>query len=278
MRLSYLPIAGLALALASPLSAQTAPESAASGRLSYADIADLALASPIVAVATIDNAIPLRDERAVGVPAGLVRFYVEADLTTLIRSGQPIASRIRYLVDARLAPDGDRPELEGRIVLLMMRAAPGRPGEMQLVTRDAQLDWSPELEARVRAVLGEATGGDAPPQVTGIGSAFSVPGALPGESETQIFLTTADGRPVSLTVLRRPGEQTRWSVSLGEIVESSSRPPERDTLLWYRLACALPPALPRTAMEEGNAQNFATAEADYRFVLEALGECVRTRG
>ena len=40
------------------------------------------------------------------------------------------------------------------------------------------------------------------------------PASLPGESETQIFLQTADQRPISLTVLRRPGEQPRWSVAL----------------------------------------------------------------
>src|SRR3546814_1145016 len=37
---------------------------------------------------------------------------------------------------------------------------------------------------------------DAPPVITGVGCAFHVPGSLPGEGETQIFLATADGSPV----------------------------------------------------------------------------------
>src|SRR3546814_7628869 len=72
-----------------------------------------------------------------------------------------------------------------------------------------------------------------------------VPGTIPGESETQIFLRTSDQRPVSLSVLRRPGEAPKWSVSLDEMVDESSAPAGRDTLLWYRLACFLPGQLPQ---------------------------------
>lgn len=278
MRPTTTLLASLTLIACAPIAAQepgVAPPAAA-GALTYADVADLALAAPIVARAQIENAIRLRDERAVGVPPGYVRYYVEADLSTLIRSNEPVASSIRYLVDAPLDARGRRPDLEGRQVILMMTRGQ-RAGEMQLVTRDAQLDWTPELEARVRAILTEAAAADAPPVVTGVASAFSVPGALPGESETQIFLATSDGRPVSISVLRRPGEEPRWSISLSEIVESAMPPPTPDTLLWYRLACSLPPALPASAMETGNQQRFAVADADYRFVLGELGTCARTR-
>src|SRR3546814_13668580 len=74
-------------------------------------------------------------------------------------------------------------------------------------------------------------------KITEVGDAFHVPGTIPGESETQIFLRTSDQRPVSLSVLRRPGEAPKWSVSLDEMVDESSAPAGRDTLLWYRLAC-----------------------------------------
>jgi hypothetical protein len=87
----------------------------------------------------------------------------------------------------------------------------------------------------------------AAPRITGIGRAFHVPGNLPGESETQIFLQTADSRPVSLSVLRRPGETPRWAVALSEIVDEAAVPPAPGTLLWYRLACTLPRACRRRA-------------------------------
>jgi len=115
----------------------------------------------------------------------------------------------------------------------------------------------------------------APPPVTGITSAFHVPGSLPGESETQIFLRTADNRPISLNVLRRPGEQPRWAVALGEMVDNSAEPPRRDTLLWYRLACGLPRQLPAAALDQIDIPARAGARADYQLVLDGLGACQR---
>ncbi len=99
-----------------------------------------------------------------------------------------------------------------------------------------------------RRIIQETISPDAPPEVTGIGNAFHVTGDLPGSGETQIFLTTADNRPVSIGIQRTPGEQPRWSVALSELVGEGAVPPARDTLLWYRLACALPPALPDSSV------------------------------
>ena len=121
------------------------------------------------------------------------------------------------------------------------------------------------------------TQGDAPPRLTGIGRAFHVPGSLPGESETQIFLQTAGGRPISLTVLRRPGQQPRWAVALSEIVDEAAAPPAPDTLLWYRLACTLPAALPPQSLSEASAEEAQAIRADYAVVIDGLGRCTRHR-
>lgn len=265
----------LALAMPQTVSGQpAAPEES----LTYADLADLALTAPIVASAAIDRATRLRDERAVGVPAGHVRYYVEADLLSLIRSPGPLPSRVRYLVDVPLGPDGRRPRIEDRRVLLLAAPVPGRGGEIRLVAPDAQLDWTEAREAKLRSILTEAADPDAPATITGVGSAFSVPGSLPGESETQIFLSTSDGSPVSLSVLRRPNQQPRWTVSLSEIVESASPPPQNETLLWYRLACFLPESLPVSSMEAMDEQQLRTARADYQLIMRDLGPCPRSRG
>jgi hypothetical protein len=87
----------------------------------------------------------------------------------------------------------------------------------------------------------------APPAISGIGRAFHVPGVLPGASETQLFLVTARGQPISITILREPQAQPRWFVSLSEFVDAGATQPPRDSLLWYRLACFLPAQLPRRA-------------------------------
>jgi len=252
-------------------------EFSAEVELTYADMADLSLSAPIVATARIDRARRLDEERAVGVAPNHVRFYVEAELETLIRSTDGVPARVSYLVDVPRDADGRRPRIRDRQVILLADAVPGRRGELQLIAPDAQIDWSQHREQVIRAILSEAASEDAPGTVTGVGSAFSVPGTLPGESETQIFLATSDGRPVSLSILRRPNQQPRWAVSLGEIVERASPPPDRNTILWYRLACFLPDSLPNASLENMETRQISVARADYRLVRADLGICRRKR-
>lgn len=244
---------------------------------SYADLADRAVPAPVVLSATISDAIRVEAERSAGTPAGHARFYVEADAIALIRGPAGLPPRVRYLVDMPLGPKGKPPKLRKQSVLLLARPVPNRPGELQLVARDAQLPLSPELEQRVRAILTEAVRSDAAPPVTGIASAFHVPGAIPGEGETQIFLATRNDRPISLNVLRRPGQDPQWSIALSEIVDEAAQPPARDTLLWYRLACGLPRSLPDQALAELEPAAAQAAREDYRYVLQQLGSCTRSR-
>jgi hypothetical protein len=244
---------------------------------SYADLADRALAAPVVLTATISQAIRLEPERAAGLPPGHARFYVEADASALIRGPAGMPPRVRYLADVPLSTKGKAPKLKKQIMLILARPVPNRPGELQLIARDAQMPLTPELEQRIRAILTEVVRQDAPPQVTGVASAFHVPGAIPGEGETQIFLSTPSSRPISLNVLRRPGQERQWSVALSEIVDEAAQPPARDTLLWYRLACGLPRELPAQAIAELESSAAEAARDDYGYVLTQLGRCARTR-
>ena len=159
----------------------------------------------------------------------------------------------------------------------MANRVPNRPGDLRLVAADAQIPYSPEAAEMLRAIVRESSGPDAPPRIVGIGRAFHVPGSLAGESETQFFLLTADNRPISLTVLRRPGEQPRWSVALCEIVDDGAAAPAPNTLLWYRLACTLPARLPADALSEATPEEAQAIQTDYRLVMEGLGRCARTR-
>ncbi len=244
---------------------------------SYADLADRALAAPVALTATISDAIRVEPEQAAGLQPGQARFYVEADAATLIRGPAGLPPRVRYLVDLPLGPKGKAPKLRKQQVLILARPVPNRAGELQLVARDAQIPLTPEIDERVRAILTEAVRQDAPPALTGIASAFHVPGAIPGEGETQIFLSTRDNRPVSLNVLRRPGQDRHWSIARSEIVDEAERPPARDTLLWYRLACGLPRELPQATTAELDTAAAEAARDDYRFVLQQLGPCGRSR-
>lgn len=263
------------VASASGTGADSAMQRSAEQAAGYADLADLVLAAPIIADATIRSTTRIKGPEATGVAPGLTRFYVEADVTALIRGSGGVAPRLGYLLDIGPDAGGRLPKLKKARVLLFARAAGESSAQVQLVARDAQRDWSPALDGRVRQIARDVLAADAPPVITGVGNAFHVPGALPGEGETQIFLTTADQRPVSLSILRRPGEQPRWAVALSEIVDEAAGPPAPGTLLWYRLACALPAAMPdrSTASLAGNESTIA--REDYQFVLAALGPCGR---
>jgi hypothetical protein len=244
----------------------------------YADLADLALAAPVAAQVRIARATALKAERAPGLKPGAVRFYVEATLVSLIRSPQSLPARLSYVVDLPFDSKGKAPRLsKGSEFLVLAAPVPGKPGELRLAAADAQIGFTAERAATLRSIIREASSASPPPRIAGIGRAFHVPGAIRGESETQIFLQTAGGTPVSLTVLRRPGATPVWAVALSEIVDESAEPPAPGTLLWYRLACGLPRALPRQSLAEADAEGVAAIEADYRLVLDRLGPCARTR-
>lgn len=246
--------------------------------LTYADLADLALPAPVAAHVRIRRAVALEAEQAASVPPGKTRFYVEADLVSLIRGAQGLPARVSYLADVANDSRGRAPKLRRKTEYLVLAATvPGRPGELRLVAPDAQLPYTPAGADRLRTILAEAAAADAAPAITGIGRAFHVPGAIPGESETQIFLQTANGDPVSLNVLRRPGQAPRWAVALSEIVDDAAAPPQPDSLLWYRLACTLPAALPRQSLSEAEPAHGDAIRADYRLVIEGLGACARSR-
>lgn len=277
MRAFLLAAAAVALAAAAagPADSQSPPPSPG---LSYADLADLGAGAPVVAHLRIRDADALSPSEAPNVAAGYRRFQIEAEVVALIRGTGGIDGRVRYLVDLPNDSRG-RPARLGRRaeMLVMANRVPNRPGDLRLVAADAQIPYSPEAAEMLRAIVRESTGPGAPPRIVGIGRAFHVPGSLSGESETQFFLLTADNRPISLTVLRRPGEQPRWSVALSEIVDDGAAAPTPNTLLWYRLACTLPARLPADALSEASPEEGQAIQADYRLVMEGLGRCARAR-
>jgi hypothetical protein len=265
----------LIAAVAQPVESQNVPQPPA---MAYADLADLALAAPVVAHVRVEDADALNQREAPNVPPGHRRFLIEGNVVALIRGPAELSQRVTYLVDLPDDAHGRATRVRKRDEFLVFATAvPGRPGELRLRAPDAQLRYDPATAEQVRSILRESLGANPPPRITGIGRAFHVPGSLAGESETQIFLQTADNRPISLNVLRRPGEQPRWSVALSEIVDDAAGPPQRDTLLWYRLACTLPSSLPRQSLAEAGREEARAVQADYRLVLERLGPCTRLR-
>lgn len=248
--------------------------------LSYADIADLADASPIIAISRVQG-IKNVELAVPESPAGKVKYrLITSKIESLIRGKEGISSKVSFLVQ-KPANVNDPTMLQSvdwrRGLNVLIFAKPGaRPNTLQLVSRNAAQRWSPEIEAITRSVTTELLGASPPPRVIGIGDAFHVTGSVKGESETQIFLKTDSGNPVSISILHRPGEAARWGVSLGEIVDDAAIPPASGTLLWYRLACSLPSTLPFTSISNLTVLDAEAARRDYRFVMESLGSCGRT--
>ncbi|WP_240330744.1 hypothetical protein [Sphingorhabdus sp. Alg239-R122] len=242
-------------------------------RADYVALTKLSTTAPLVARVRVKDSIPLPAERAPGIPPDKVRLYIEAEVISLIRGRSGIGESIRYLVDVPRSDRGKAPKYKKREFLIFAKPVRGRPGEIQLVGKNAHMAWTPDTEQRTKNILREIVSPDAPPDITGIREALHVPGNLQGEGETQIFLKTESGAPASITILRRPGIVPQWAVSLTEILDESARIPERNTLLWYKLACFLPEKLPSESLISDNARANALARTDYQFVRRQLGPC-----
>jgi hypothetical protein len=242
----------------------------------YADIASLADAAGLIARVEIRDQAQVEPERAPGLAPNHARLYLEARTEALLYGSGALGRDVSYLADVPLRANGKAPDLEERRVLVFARPVAGSPERLQLVGANAQLPATPELETRIRALATELAARDSPPRVTGIRDAMWVPGNLAGESETQLFLATRSGAPVTLSIIRRPGQAPQWGVSWGEIVDQAARAPEKDTLEWYRLACFLPPTLPANAVLSRDPQVRSEAAKDYALVMQDLGPCART--
>lgn len=246
----------------------------------YADLVALAEASDMIVRVQIRRQTTLKPERAPGLLPGFARLYIEARTLSLIAGQRALGESLVYLSDVPLTAKGKPPKLKRREMVLFARRSQGggtkKATAIQLAGRFGQLDYSFALEERLRPILSDLADGNVPPRITGVSDALAVPGTLVGESETQIFLGTDTGAPVSVSVLRRPGQRPAWGVSWGEIIDSSSRPPESQSLEWYRLACSLPDSLPGSANLARDPAARQLAARDYSFVIEALGPCGRS--
>ena len=178
------------------LGASSAPPPAAPP-VTYADVAGLADAAGLIARVEIRRQAEVEPERAPGLAPGHVRLYIDADTEALLYGRGALGGSVAYLADVPLNSKGKPPKLKGQRMLLFARTVPGNAARLQLVGPNTQLPASPELEARVRAIATELAAADSPPRVTGIDDALWVPGNLAGESETQLFLETKSGAPVT---------------------------------------------------------------------------------
>ena len=243
----------------------------------YAELVELASAADVVMRVSVEDQATVKPERAPGLQAGMARLYLETATEAVLGAPRQVRESNAFLVDMPLTSRGKAPKLKDMRYLIFANFVDSRPGELQLARPGAMMMADAALEQRTAAVLrqlAEAQG--IGPLPTGIRDVISVPGNLAGESETQMFVETGSGTPVSLSVIRRPGMAPEWGVSWSEIVDQSASSPQADTLDWYRLACFLPRELDRSAFLQDDPASRSRAMEDYDFVLDSLGTCARS--
>lgn len=243
---------------------------AAAASPSHADLADLTLAAPVVIRATITNSERIADKDSSGLRPGRVRLLITAAVDAALVAPGAIPASLSWLWDAPLDARGKAPKPKGQPVLAWL-AAPAADGKTRLVAGSGQQPWDAAIEARVRTIATEARSGSVP-AINGVANGFRADGTVPGESESQFFLTATGGNGVTMVVTTKPGEPRRVAVARGDVIDESAMIVRPETLLRYRLACYLPAELPKSAGGSDPA-----LAADWRAALASLGPCGRTQ-
>ena len=260
----------LAIALPSAASPAAAlPAAPASPPLAHADLADLTLAAPVIVRATITGTERIADKASPGLKPGRARLLITAAVDAAIVAPGAIPASLSWLWEAPTDARGKPPKPKGSAIIAWI-AMPAADGKTRLVSGRAQQPLDPAIEARTRTLATEARTGTVP-IITGVANGFRAEGTVPGESESQFFITAADGKGLTMVVTTRPGQARRIAMARGDVIDESAMVVKPDTLLRYRLACFLPAQLPMAA---GGAD--PALAGDWRAAIAALGSCGRT--
>lgn len=241
--------------------------------LSWTDLADLSLASDVVLVAAVSSIDRFSRRDAPDVPPGQVRAVVRADLVAALKAPGILPAEAAWRWQGPADARGRTPFAKEDRFLLFAAPLPGGGNPsvypLRLVSAQGQQPWSAAAEATVRDVLRQALAPGAQGlMVTDLRDAFRSEGDVPGTAESQFFLKTEGGQPLTLLVRRRAGSEPEVRAASGELVDRAA-PVEPRTLLWRGLACGMPATLPAAlAADAGLAEDYALARA-------RLGPCGR---
>ena len=251
-----LALSGLAL---SPVSA--AP--------SYADLADLTLAAPVIVRAKITGSEKINIKDSISLAPHRARLLITASVDAALTAPGSVPPTLSWLWDAPPDARGKPPKPKGETVLAWLDA-PAADGKTRLIAGNGQKPWDEAMEARVRSIATEARSGSIP-AINGVSNGFRADGTIPGESESQFFLTSANGQRLTMVVITKPGEPRRVAIARGDLIDESAAVVRPETLMRYRLACYLPNDLPLNAGGKDSA-----LAADWHAALASLGPCGRT--
>lgn len=242
---------------------------------SFDDIMSITIDSKLVVDLTVKKIRKLSPEQTIGVASNKKRILIIADVQSLIRGETGINSEIKFLFDAPIDARGKIPKLKKQRFLAFGQNVPNRPDFIKLSYVDSMLPYDPSTDLAVRSAITQVIAPSAAQKITGISSAFHSPGTIIGEGETQIFLNTQFRQPMAISVVSRGSGHKNWSVSTSEVIDINAVQPQRRSLIGHRLACSLPSNIQSNIIESGNTENIRKTMADYEYVKNAIGPCVR---
>lgn len=243
--------------------------------LSWTDWADLSLAAPVVIRATVNRVDRLSRREAPDVPAGEVRALVRANLSAALKAPSVLPAEAAWRWQGAADSRG-RPPFAKDAADVLVFASPLSGGAdpavqpLTLVGPAGQQPWDAAADAMVRDILRQAlVPGATGLMVTGVRDAFHSDGEVEGAAESQFFLRTEGGAPLTLVVTRAPGRTSEVRVATGELVDRA-QPVQPRTLLWRGLACGMPAQLPQALADTSELQR------DWALARTRIGPCGRT--
>jgi hypothetical protein len=198
-------------------------------------------------------------------------MLVTVDVQAVLKAPDPVPARLTYLWQGPADARGRAPDLRKQSLLLFLQAVSGFDGQYRLVGSTPQLPATPAAEATLRAIASETQDRRAATM-----SLTAVRGAidLGDDSGPTVGFVIDQQRAPAITVLSSDsGVRISWSDT-----DMETPPVQRNSLVWYHLACTLPRDLPADviadyASGEDSGARRAAVRAAWARLLSQLGPC-----
>jgi hypothetical protein len=266
-RLSMASAILFATGAAAPVPAPPLP-----ARQSYAEMARLYLASPIIVRAQVRNESKLSKAEAAllaPVPAGQARQWLTVDLQSALKAPDMMPARVRFLWQGELAANGKPPKLKKQSMLLFLRQVEtaGDNPSFGLTEIGAALPWTDGDEAHLRSVALEYG-----LSVKGMRQVFVT--LSDGDTSARFvhfLFETRNGAPL-VAIVEEQGQQWQMRTTTTDL-DQDAQAVKPETLLWYHLACGLDLQAPDAVRRLPDRDERAFAERAWQAMHNLLGPC-----
>jgi hypothetical protein len=268
--LVYPLMLGAAIAFATKLVAQPAPTP-------YPVAARLYLNSPVVARGLITSQSKLNKKGNASLPplpTGQGRAMLEAELQTVLKAPDALPASLKFLWQGPLDAKGKLPTFKKQTLLLFLTPATanGVTG-YGLTDINSVRPWLPTEDAQLRAIAAAAQD---PAQrglaIKGVRTTFvTMPEDANSTPYVHILFSTMNNAPLA-AILEKQSGQWMLRTTLTDL-DQDAVGIQRQSLLWYHMACGLPAEPPAAVAKQPTEAESALARDAWSGMLEQLGPC-----